>query len=116
MSALIRNVLFWGSKQSWIGGEFSSSIIPMDLLGKPLGIAKGDPFAGVLGIKPLLNGLHSECKGGKLLPVGPGSSSPLKKLSGKACSCLLEVIRCGASETMIKRMHLICMIMKKLAP
>ena len=71
---------------------------------------------GVLGAKPLLEGLHSECKGGKPLPVGPGASSPHKKLSRKACSCLLEAIRCGASGTMIKRIDLICMIKKKLAP
>jgi hypothetical protein len=34
--------------------SFSSSIISKkDLLGKPKGIAKGRPFAGVLGAKPL---------------------------------------------------------------
>lgn len=60
--------------------SFSSSIIPKkDLLGKPIGIAKGEPFAGVLGAKPLLEGLHSECKGGKPLPGGTGASSPRLK-------------------------------------
>ena len=70
--------------------SFSTSIISKnDLLGKPTGIAKGEPFAGVLGAKPLLEGLHSECKGGKPLPGGTGASSPrLQSFSLKLCNCL----------------------------
>ena len=61
--------------------SFSISIISKnDLLGKPIGIAKGVPFAGVLGAKPLLESLHSEFKGGKPLPGGPGASSPRLKI------------------------------------
>ena len=68
-------------RQSNLGSvNFSTSIISKnDLICNTIGIAKGEPFAGVLGIKSLLEGLHSECKGGKPLPGGPGASSPRLK-------------------------------------